>query len=373
MSRPGAVLACFILAINNGLLADGSLNDAAILIGLLLPPEEPAAVSLRQGVEIALEHANQFPGPKASLIIRGRPGQWGDDGTEAARMVLDDGARALIAPPSGAASHLSLQVAGRTAIPVVSLCGDASVTTAGIPWMVRLAPRTADEAEKILRTVAARQQPAEPHPSMRWAVCVPPDRPGREATRDLQGAAQAAGCLLLKPITVTTNLAEVAALAHQALASKPDAVLLWLDPISAGRLAAALRATGFRGTLAGPSRLQCGAFLKAAGGGAEGFLVPGLALDQASQTVWKRFSSEYQRRHGGEPDLSAALAYDAATLLVHVLRKTGTETPHRAFPQAEVLPGASGSLSFDEKGNRRASLNLLVCHKGRFTIEEATR
>ena len=64
-------------------------------------------------------------------------------------MVLDDEACGLIAPPSGAASHLSLQVAGRTAVPVISLCPDASVTKAGIPWMIRIVPETREEARLL--------------------------------------------------------------------------------------------------------------------------------------------------------------------------------------------------------------------------------
>ena len=74
--------------------------DNALLIGLLLPPEESSGLSLSQGAQFAVHHCNEQPGAKASLVIRGRPGQWGDDGVEAARMVLDDGARGLIAPPS---------------------------------------------------------------------------------------------------------------------------------------------------------------------------------------------------------------------------------------------------------------------------------
>ena len=366
--------------------APASQAEPPLLIGLLLPPEEATAASLRQGAQLGLDHANELPGPKANLIVRGRPGQWGDDGVEAARMVLDDGASALIAPRGGAASHLSLQVAGRTAIPVVSLCGDSSVTGAGIPWMVRIAARTTEEARAIFAATPA--PPTLPSPAlspregrrlsaplrpMRWTALVPPARPGREATRDLAEAARLAGCLLLQPIEVTTNLADTATLANHALACRPEGILLWLDPLPAGRFARALRAAGYHGKLAGPGSLQSGDFLKNAGDASEGFLVPAIVLDEASRAAFVRFISAYRAHYQSESDPSAALAYDATRLLVSVLRKAGSETPRRAFPLVETPPGATGVLSFDKEGNRKVNLNLLVWQNGKFTISTSTR
>jgi ABC-type branched-subunit amino acid transport system substrate-binding protein len=362
-----------------------------LLIGLLLPPEEPAAASLREGAQLAIAHCNEQPGSKASLVIRGRPGQWGDDGAEAARMVLDDGARALIAPPGGAPSHLSLQVAGRTAIPVVSLCSDSSVTGAGIPWMVRLVPGTSNQAHLLLvglarpkaaamavskagaheSLCACASSPSERRNAPRWVVFVPDGRAGREACRDLAEAAGPAWAVLGPVIEVATNVSQWGPLANQAVQVAPDGILLWLDCAPAGHLAAALRSAGFRGTLAGPLHLQSPAFLKAAGPAAEGFHIPGPSRDAASELVLSRFVQAYRDRYAMEPDFSATLAYDAALLLVQILRETGPETPHRAFPLTNVFPGASGTLCFDRSGNRMAQLNLLVCRGGSFTLDSS--
>src|SRR5678816_3788282 len=58
-----------------------------VIIGLLLPPEEAEAGSLRDGVQLAVEHAIQTSTNQISLVVRGRIGQWGADAMEAARMV----------------------------------------------------------------------------------------------------------------------------------------------------------------------------------------------------------------------------------------------------------------------------------------------
>ena len=147
-----------------------------IVLGLLLPPEEAEAASLRDGVLLAVEDANASAGPRVNLAIRGRTGQWGADAVEAARMVIDDGAQALIAPPDGGATHLALQVAGRTTTPVVSLCPDSSVTKTGVPWMLRIAPTTIAEARFLLASL--NSQTSSPP---QWVAVVPD---GTRRTRD---------------------------------------------------------------------------------------------------------------------------------------------------------------------------------------------
>ncbi|MCX6904774.1 MAG: ABC transporter substrate-binding protein [Verrucomicrobia bacterium] len=158
----------------------------------------------------------------------------------------------------------------------------------------------------------------------------------------------------------------------KSLACRPEGILLWLDPVPAGRFARTLRTAGYHGKLGGPGTLQSGDFLNAAAAASEGFLLPGPVLDEASRAAFARFAGAYRDRYQSEPDASAALAYDAAKLLVSVLRKAGSETPRRAFPLLETPPGASGVLSFDKEGNRKVTLNLLVCQNGTFTISPPT-
>ena len=73
------------------------------MIGMLLPPEEAQAQSLREGMLLAADQGN------ATAVIRGRAGQWGADGVEAAAMVSEDEVMGLVAPPDGAGSHLTLK------------------------------------------------------------------------------------------------------------------------------------------------------------------------------------------------------------------------------------------------------------------------
>lgn len=337
--------------------------SASLKLGVLLPPDEPQARSVREGVLLAQEQASETPGDRFEVTIRGRVGQWGTDAGEAARLVIDEGVAGLIAPPDGAASHLVLQVSGRTAVPVVSLCADSSVSRTGVPWLFRVVPRTEEEAKVLFEAVSG------PLPGKRyhWAAVVPEGRAGRELSHDL-GQVASAGHYDLEPIIEAASSGTSADnLRASILGSHPDGVLIWLDPVSAGRLAKDLRANGYLGRLAGPGRLHSDDFISAAGDAMDGFLIPIVKRDDESAALWGVFQTTYRARWAHEPDSMAAMSYDAARLLSHLLRQTVFQAPPHRLPTGFSWPGVTGKLSFDSGGNRKVELGLLQGHAGRFT------
>ncbi len=330
-----------------------------IVIGLLVPPEEPFGQNIRDAARVAVEQANRAEGKKVSLIVRGRVGQWGADAQEAARMVLDDGATALIAPPDGSASHLVLQVSGRTAVPVVSLCADSSVSRAGVPWFARAVPRTGDEA-KVLFSFFSRV----PSPVTHWLAFVPAGRPGREISNDLKMAALINGCFVDQVVEITGTNTETRI--SGAITTNTTGVLVWQDPKPAAECVKWLKRAGFTGVVAGPIRLHTPDFVSAAGDSLEGFVLPGLLLGEASEQRFQAFQTVFRKEFKREPDITAAFAFDGTALLVQLLRNTEPEALSRSFAADLTLSGVSGVLTFDAEGNRKAALQLLVYDNGSF-------
>lgn len=329
-----------------------------LVIGLLLPPEEPQAASVREGVALGVEQANKTDGANVRLVIRGRVGQWGADGVEAARMVLDDGAQGLIAPPDGAASHLALQVSGRTAVPVISLCADSSVTQTGIPWMARMVPGTIDEAKAIFAFARGK----------RWMAIVPNDHAGRQIAQDLNAAAKAGGCELGTAINLQSFATNWAAVQSRILADRPDAILVWVDPAAAATIAKTLRAAGFSGLLGGPSWLNSAGFVAAT---VDGFVIPVPVVDRECRARLEKFTADYRSRFGHEPDAMATMSHDAACLLVRVLRQAGDRPAREMFPLCSSFFGASGILNFDAQGNRQVEIRAEQSRGGRFVPVES--
>jgi ABC-type branched-subunit amino acid transport system substrate-binding protein len=327
---------------------------ALVAIGLLTTPGHPETASLVQGATLAIEHAGIGRDPKFRLAVRGRPGQWGTEGDEAAALALDDQTAGIISPSDGSATHQILQVSGRTRVPVVSICPDSSVTSAGIPWVVRIAPGTQQQARTIFTGANLKtENPA------RWAALVPTGRDGREISNDLTESARQAAANLHPPYSLPENSADSQALLRKLAADPPDAILLWLDPVTAGQWTRDLRNAGFGGTLAGPCLLSSVAFLRQALDSAEGMLVPGIVPDPDSEARYSRFAAAHNAQFGSQPDFPALMAYDAALLLIELIRASEQQPLHQVFPLKQAFPGASGTLRFDKNGNRNVTLELL--------------
>jgi ABC-type branched-subunit amino acid transport system substrate-binding protein len=158
--------------------------------------------------------------------------------------------------------------------------------------------------------------------------------------------------------------------AKRLLRNRPEGILLWLDSMTAARMANALRSAGFTGVLAGPGRLRSMGFLRTAGEGAEGFAVPGLAAETEMTVERQRFSAAFGRRFGHEASPTAVMGYDAVVLLTAILRQAGGRAPHELFPVVFPLAGLSGNLAFDAQGNRRVNLQLYRVRNGCFVAAE---
>jgi len=328
-------------------------------LGLVVPPSEPDAASLLRGVKMAVAEENEAGQGPIGLEVRSEDGQWGTVGNDAVALVSDRHVDAIITPSDGADSHLILQVSGRTRVPVASVCPDSSVTKAGVPWAVRVVARTDQEAEALL---AAAQQPGRP--PLHWWAVVPAGRPGRAVRRDLETAARSASSRLDRIVDCGEPNADPAPLVHAIVMAAADGVLLWLPPSQAGTVAAALRAAGYGGCLAGPSRLDSPEFGAAARAAAAGVLVTRFRADADLRARADRFERRFRQEYGAEPDFSAAAAYDAARVLLEALRRAGNGTGYRQFPVSFPTAGVTGVLHFDNSGNRTDALQVLTCQQG---------
>jgi branched-chain amino acid transport system substrate-binding protein len=339
----------------------GGAGVPQITLGLVAPPSEPDATSLLRGAQLAVADANETGKAPVGLEVRSQNGQWGTVGNDAVILVSERHVDAIIAPSDGGASHLILQVSGRTRVPVASLCSDSSVTDAGVPWVVRVVPRTDQEAEALF--AAARRADRSP---LDWWAVVPMGHPGRAVRRDLKTAAHVTATPLERIVEDGEPKADLATLVQSIVAAAPDGVLIWLPPSEAGTLAAALRAADYGGRLAGPAPLDSPAFVAAAGSAATGFLVTSFRTDADLRVRAETFEKQFQRKYDAKPDFSAAAAYDAARVLIETLRRAEKDAGDRQFPLALATAGVTGVLHFDNSGNRTDPLQVLTCQQGCF-------
>lgn len=330
-----------------------------VTLGLIAPASQSDAVSLERGVQLAVDEANQSGGGLVRLEVKNSAGQWGTAGNDAVELVCERRVHAIITPSDGADSHLILQVSGRTRVPVASVCPDASVTGAGIPWALRVVPRTEEEAAALF---AATRPDAPQH----WWAVIPPGRSGRAIRHDLETAARATTTPIERFLECADPGRDIRPLAQAIASGNCDGVLVWLRPAPAAALVTALRDIGFRGRLAGPSVLNSPAFLAGVAAKGGGVLVTGFAEHPDRRARADAFARQYQLRYDAPPDFTAAAAHDAAIVLVELLRRSAPGRGADQFPSAASIAGVTGDVHFDAAGNRTAELQVLVCQQSRF-------
>jgi ABC-type branched-subunit amino acid transport system substrate-binding protein len=329
-------------------------------LGIVAPPGEWDSTSLILGARLAVAESNEAAPGTVTLEVRGEAGQWGSAGNDAVFLARDRMVDAIIAPSDGGDSHLVLQVSGKTQVPVASVSPDSSVTEAGVPWAVRVVPRTDQEVEALFES-----QKRGPHAPTWWAIA-PPDRPGRAIRRDIGRAVRATHARLERILEAgRPGLVSIWAV-QPILFGSPGGVLVWLPASESGRVVAALRASGYRGCIAGPGSIDAPDFFAAAGVAADGVLVAKYELNAGSSSRLEPFEKRYTRTFGAPLDFSAAAAYDAAQVLIETLRRADSRGGFAQFPLVLPIAGATGMLHFDKSGNRTDALQVLTCEEGRF-------
>jgi branched-chain amino acid transport system substrate-binding protein len=105
---------------------------------------------------------------------------------------------------------------------------------------------------------------------------------------------------------------------------------------------------------------------KLAGAAADGLLcsqagLPALAAD-------KKFLDAYKKKFNVDPILYAPFTYDGANLLIEAMKKANSPDPAKYLPELAKsdFKGATGQISFDEKGDRKdAEMTIFTMKDGK--------
>ena len=95
-------------------------------------------------------------------------------------------------------------------------------------------------------------------------------------------------------------------------------------------------------------------------------------MDDPSPAIQK-FVADYKARFGAAPDALAALAYDAAHILVESIRKANsTEGPklRDAIAQTKDYPGVTGKITIDKDRNSVKPAVVLQVKDGKLAFVE---
>ncbi|MGC9291526.1 MAG: ABC transporter substrate-binding protein [Acidobacteriaceae bacterium] len=343
------------------------LPGTIIHIGLLAPlhgPHQAEGAAMAAAAQMALHDAGQRPlsgGRRVALALGDESGPaWGHVSEELLRLVADEQAVAVVTSASGDVAHLSEQVGNRIGVPVLTLSSDATTTQIDIPWIFRLGPGDAQQAQAMAQEIY-RKRDRSP-----VLLVTEDDHDGRVGAEAVRKAAEKLGAPAPDMLVLNALQPDFGPVLARLQARPSQALILWTQPETVGGLLTAIGK--------GDARTPIYLSQKAAQSGSG--LVPapfdtadkvdtaGLwttASDGEDAAAWKAFARRYQQTTGNVPSPVAARTYDAITLVVRALRTAG---PNRARVRDQIartrdFPGVAGAISFDNEGNDRTGVHLV--------------
>jgi branched-chain amino acid transport system substrate-binding protein len=101
-----------------------------------------------------------------------------------------------------------------------------------------------------------------------------------------------------------------------------------------------------------------------AGEAAEGLLCSQAGIPP--QAASKKFLDAYKQKFNIDPILYAPFTYDATNLLIEAMKKADSADPAKYLPELQKMSfsGSTGSISFDDKGDRKDAEITIFTMKG---------
>jgi branched-chain amino acid transport system substrate-binding protein len=332
------------------------LSGEVTTIGILLPLRGTRAAQgagLRTAAQMALDDEVAFaPGSTTrplALAFRDESERWGRASSEMVQLIDQQQAIALITPTDGNIAHQAEQIANKIAIPILTLSSDATTTRINIPWIFRLGPSDADQAQLIATDIYQQR-------NLRKVLLIAEhDHDGRVGAEEFLHAANSIHALPPERVDFNPATSDLALLADALKSKPPSAIVLWAGPEAAATLLPVLHQ-------AVPSAVT---YLSSKAAQLQ-------FLTQSSQTLFSasllspttdrtlNFTERYRQQTGLEPTVAAREIYDAVRLLAAAVRIAG---PNRARVRDYLASGASysgvsGVVCFDKAGNFRGEFVL---------------
>jgi branched-chain amino acid transport system substrate-binding protein len=365
----GASAAVLLLAGCQARTPDPVTRD--IVIGVAWPWQDQKDVRFDSGLQLAVDEINGAGG------IRGRPLrlQRSDD-----KQSVDEGrlvAQRLASDPAIVAviGHLQSYVTVPAAA-IYDLAGKVMLAPAATdPELTSLGYQRVFRATFTDRTVGEQMADyAASHNLRRVAIFYIRNTYGRGLANAFEERATGAGLSIVarnsydasEQISDRTFAATLDDWSHVRM----DAIFLAGEVPSGAVFIAEARKHGLTAPVLAGDALGTDALIRIAGAAAEGTVVATDFHPDEPGVQVKRFVAAYTSRYGAQPDVGAALGYDAVRLLADAMNRAAgvnSEAIARALHATHGWQGATGEFTFDSTGSLvTKSVVRMVVRDGRF-------
>ena len=341
------------------------------------------------GAEVKIGHAGPLTGGIAHL---------GKDNENGARLAIDeanaakitiDGKQlkfALVAEDDQADPKVGTTVAQKMVdAKVVGVVGhlNSGVTIpassiynqAGIPMITGSAtnPKLTEQGYKNVFRVVARDDQQGPAVASSLAannkpklVAVIDDATayGEGIANEVEKTLKAANIEVLPREKGTDKTTDWKAILTKLRGRNPDAVFYGGMDATGGPLLKQGRELGIKAVFSFGDGACTDKMKELAGDAAEGLLCSQAGIPP--QAASKKFLDAYKKKFNVDPILYSPFTYDAANLLIEAMKKANSTDPKKYLPELQKISftGASGPISFDDKGDRKDAEITMFSMKG---------
>jgi branched-chain amino acid transport system substrate-binding protein len=376
-------LAISLLAVSVGLIGCG--EEKKVEVKVAAPPPPPPSIEIKighvgpltggiahlgkdneNGARLAIEEANaakiKIDGKDAKFVLVAEDDQADPKvGTTVAQKLVD-------AKVAGVVGHLN----SGTTIPASAIYNQA-----GIPVITGSAtnPKLTEQGFKVVfRTVGRDDQQgpaiasylAESKKPKLVAVIDDATAYGEGIANEVEKTLKAANIKVLPREKGTDKTTDWKAVLTKVKGKNADAVFYGGMDATGGPLLKQGRELGVKAVFSFGDGACTDDMTKLAGAAADGLLcsqagLPALAAD-------KKFLDAYKKKFNVDPILYAPFTYDGANLLIEAMKKANSPDPAKYLPELAKsdFKGATGQISFDEKGDRKdAEMTIFTMKDGK--------
>jgi branched-chain amino acid transport system substrate-binding protein len=316
------------------------------------------------GARLAIDQANE-----AKVAIDGKQVKFSlvaeDDqadpktGATVAQKLVDAKVVGVVGHLNSGTSIPASPIYNQAGIPVIS--GSATnpkLTEQGFKNQFRVVARDDQQGPAVAKYLADNNKPK--------VVAVIDDATayGEGIANEVEKALKGAGINVLPREKGTDKTTDWKAILTKLRGRNPDAVFYGGMDATGGPLLKQGRELGIKAVFSFGDGACTDKMKELAGDAAEGLLCSQAGIPP--QAASKAFLDAYKKKFNTDPILYSPFTYDAVNLLIEAMKKANSSDPKKYLPELQKISytGASGQITFDQKGDRKDAEITMFSMKG---------
>jgi branched-chain amino acid transport system substrate-binding protein len=336
-------------------------NAANIKIGLLVPDSK--SIAAVQGAELAVREANEkggLNGRHFELVVRSMEGPWGTGSKEAVSLIFEEKVWALLGSHDGRNAHTVEQATTRSIVVFVSAwTSDPTLSQAFVPWFFNCVPNDNQQAASLTEEICNKRK------FKKIAVVSGNDYDSKMTLASFVESVKKSGKSDPFQFNYEAYSLNLNDLSNEIKKAKVNCIVLFCPPKASIKITRHFIQKEINLPLFGSLLLLNENELSI-----QEIEVYDNILSIPSGD-WSgpenlAFRKKFQNTYYRMPGMVASYSYDGMSVLIEAIRNAGSSDREKIQESLENISykGVTGSIQFDDKGNRSGKFKMMRMKDG---------